>query len=326
MYETLQGVNVFLTYSHDDARYRENLGKHLKLLERKGDIVFWHDREITPGEDWGIEISHHLSKADIILALVSSSFLNSDYCYDIELKSALANHNSGRSRLIPIIVRPVSWSDSPLGTLQALPANGKPVSTWSDEDEAWLNVVQGVIKVTRSIHRQKQAFLDGLPRALMSFVPNRAKLISVDDNAVNRNISRLRNKNKDLWQRVEKYRAEVRIFSVHVEKGLEEIYDAIFSNMGAVLCNIVLFELFEAYFNSTVEELTIVEEVEKSDQKPALFGLQSSSAAMKEVAESAALYNKGSKGVVSFINTLTELIVKSREISDKKDNDEFEDV
>jgi hypothetical protein len=65
---------------------------HLSLLRRQGLIADWHDREIEAGEDWRSEISRHLEAADIVLLLVSAYFLESDYCFEIEMKRALERH------------------------------------------------------------------------------------------------------------------------------------------------------------------------------------------------------------------------------------------
>jgi internalin A len=75
------------------------------------------------------KIDNNLEEADIILLLVSADFIASDYCYDIEMKRALERHESGEARVIPIIVRDVSWQSAPFGKLQALPINGKAVKT-----------------------------------------------------------------------------------------------------------------------------------------------------------------------------------------------------
>ncbi len=156
-------TNVFFSYAHEDDEYRIQLQEHLKLFERMGVISCWHDRGIIAGEEWEDSISSNLKAADIILALVSSAFLASEYCYGRELKRALSQHASGQSRLIPIIIRPVVWSDSALGKLQALPDNAKPVSTWSDRDAAWANVVRGIKRAVDTIKTQKQDFLRYIP-------------------------------------------------------------------------------------------------------------------------------------------------------------------
>jgi hypothetical protein len=57
---------------------------------------------------------------------------------------ALERHRLGECRVIPVIVLPVDWISSPFGKLQALPRDGKPVTAWATEDEAWADVARGV--------------------------------------------------------------------------------------------------------------------------------------------------------------------------------------
>ncbi|MEM7794112.1 MAG: TIR domain-containing protein [Cyanobacteria bacterium P01_C01_bin.118] len=81
-----------------------------------------------------------LKRADIILLLISADFIASDYCYEIELQQAMERHQAGEARVIPIILRPADWQNTPFSELQAFPTNAKPITSWSDRDEAWLNV------------------------------------------------------------------------------------------------------------------------------------------------------------------------------------------
>jgi hypothetical protein len=140
-------MEVFFSYAHEDEALRDKLAKHLKLLERQGVIKAWHDRDITAGEEWKEVIDNHLESANIILLLVSSDFLASDYCYDIELKRALERHESNQARVIPVILRSVDWHDSTFGKLAALPKDGKAITSWQDEDEAFTDVVKGLRRV-----------------------------------------------------------------------------------------------------------------------------------------------------------------------------------
>ena len=50
-----------------------------------GKITTWHDRRIVPGQEFEHQIDKYFSEADIILLLVSSDFIASDYCYQIEI-------------------------------------------------------------------------------------------------------------------------------------------------------------------------------------------------------------------------------------------------
>jgi WD40 repeat protein len=137
-------IEIFFSYVHEDEALRDKLAKHLQVLQREGTIKVWHDRKITAGEDRKNKIDSHLQSADIILLLISSDFLNSDYHYDIELKRALERHESKEARVIPVILRAVDLRGSPFEKLSALPENGKAITSWNNEDEAFTNVVKGL--------------------------------------------------------------------------------------------------------------------------------------------------------------------------------------
>ncbi|MGD9661232.1 MAG: TIR domain-containing protein [Porticoccaceae bacterium] len=138
-------TKVFISYSHKDEEFKNSLTEHLSGLVRSGTISEWNDRKIVPGTDWSHEINENLKSSDLILFLISSSFLSSDYCVNIEAETALSMHKSGEAQLIPIVIRAVEWSDSPLSKLQGLPKDAKPVAS-PNNDEAWVDVIQGIKK------------------------------------------------------------------------------------------------------------------------------------------------------------------------------------
>jgi TIR domain len=114
-------IKLFCSYSHRDEHLRDELAKHLKLLERQGLVRTWHDRQIGAGDLWKQAIDKNLEEADIILLLISADFLASDYCFDIEMKIALERHAAGKALVVPVILRPVDWQTTPFRMLQALP-------------------------------------------------------------------------------------------------------------------------------------------------------------------------------------------------------------
>jgi TIR domain len=113
-------VEVFCSYSHQDERLWGKLQRHLTPLKRSGYISEWYDRKIDAGAEWAVEIDAHLNSATIVLLLISSDFLASDYCYGVEMKRALERHEKGEASVIPVILRPVLWSGEPFAKLQAL--------------------------------------------------------------------------------------------------------------------------------------------------------------------------------------------------------------
>lgn len=147
-----KGIEVFFSYSHKDEGLRDKLETHLSILKHRGLISAWHDRRIDAGEEWEGKIDEHLNSAQIILRLISSDFLASSYCYDIEMKRAMERHDSGEARVIPIILRHVLWKGSPFSKLLALPTNGEPIEggNWRSIDEAFADVAKGLEKAIKS--------------------------------------------------------------------------------------------------------------------------------------------------------------------------------
>jgi hypothetical protein len=141
-------IEVFYSYAHEDEKLRDELEKHLTILKRQGVITGWHDRKITAGQKWAGEIDQHLNTARVILLLISADFLASDYCYEVEMTRALERDDRNEARVIPVILRKVDWQGAPFGKLEALPTDAKPITSWSNLDEAFNDVA--VASVRRS--------------------------------------------------------------------------------------------------------------------------------------------------------------------------------
>ena len=140
-------LKLFISYAHKDEAYKDDLKAHLSGLLRSGTIQEWNDRKLLPGQSWDATIKRHLEESQIVLFLVSASFMASDYIHDVEIKRAMARHEKGEVVVIPIIVRPCLWQGLPMQKLQGLPTDARPISTWENEDEAYLNVVMGIKRV-----------------------------------------------------------------------------------------------------------------------------------------------------------------------------------
>ncbi|SOE81977.1 TIR domain-containing protein [Caballeronia arationis] len=154
--ENANDVKVFISYSHKDERFRESLEEHLSILRRTGKIASWNDRKITAGADWAGQIDHNIEIADIILLLISSSFVSSSYCMDKELGVALDRQQAETATVIPIFVRPTDLEGAPFMALQGLPRDQRPVSLWEDEDTAWLQVAKGIRTAADEISARKK--------------------------------------------------------------------------------------------------------------------------------------------------------------------------
>ena len=144
-------LKVFVSYSHADSGLKDELLKHLTPLHQMNLIEEWNDRQLKGGDEWDRTISQNLNTADIILLLVSIDFINSKYCYDIELDKALELHDQKKAVVIPIILRNCMWKHTPFAKIQALPKEAKAVNSWDDRDEALASIAESIRVVADDI-------------------------------------------------------------------------------------------------------------------------------------------------------------------------------
>ncbi len=149
-------INIFIAYSRKDESYLKKILNFLKPVGRRYDLNIWYDGEISPGSIWDEEIKKHIHQADIILLLVSADSLASEYFYEQEVKNALFKHRDGNVKLIPIILRECLWEDAPFSNIQVLPKDGKPISSWPQEDVAYSDIVRGIRTALEEINQKEE--------------------------------------------------------------------------------------------------------------------------------------------------------------------------
>ena len=154
---------LFFSYSHVDEALRNQFEVHLFALKRQGLIATWHDRRITAGSPVGPMIDANLDASQVVLLLVSSDFIASDYCYEREMARAMERHENGDARVVPVILRPCDWRDLPFAKLLATPRDGKPITTWPNIDEAFLDVERSIKAALKEL-AEKGKLADEEPR------------------------------------------------------------------------------------------------------------------------------------------------------------------
>jgi hypothetical protein len=131
-----------VSYAHEDDAHCTRLLQELTQLARDNLIAIWTDHKLVAGDVWDKGIREKLEGANLILLLISSSFMASEYIYRVEFTSALERAKLGEAVIVPILVRPCDWEK--LSHLQALPSDSKPVTKWVDPDDAWFDVLSGL--------------------------------------------------------------------------------------------------------------------------------------------------------------------------------------
>lgn len=156
--EKKDSLSLFISYSHRDELFRDELRGALTAYERKGEIISWDDTRIVAGQKWEPEILRNLERADIVVLLLSNDFIRSDYCYLKEMERALERDAAGECAIVPIVVRACPFTKLELGKIQAIQPSGKPIKQHKDRDLAWLAVtrqIDRVIKLLRDLQQKK---------------------------------------------------------------------------------------------------------------------------------------------------------------------------
>lgn len=137
----------------EDEEMRQKLEKHLSILKWENVIAEWHQSLISPGKDWEFEIDNQLKSADIILLLISSELIASDYYWKVVIKQAIELHKAKQARIIPVLLRPCDNWKAIFGNLRlkALPKGERPVTSWKPYDNAFTSIAEGIRETVAEI-------------------------------------------------------------------------------------------------------------------------------------------------------------------------------
>lgn len=144
-------AKIFISYTQDDVEYKRQLQAHLSGLKRNNMIADWADDEMLIGKVWDQEKKQRLQEADIILFLVSASFLASNFESDKEMQTAMSRYHAGQVIIVPILIRPCDIESLEISKFKILPQNKLPISKWKDKDEAYVDIVKQLRRIIGNI-------------------------------------------------------------------------------------------------------------------------------------------------------------------------------
>jgi hypothetical protein len=141
-------TKVFISYSHKDAKYLEQLVEHLTYYERNNLLEFWSDKKITAGAQWLVEIKRAIEYAKVAVLLISPSFLASKFIAENELPPLLHAAQKEGAIILPVIIRPSNFEDTELANFQAVNSPTMPVAKMKgyQRDEFWAKLVTDISK------------------------------------------------------------------------------------------------------------------------------------------------------------------------------------
>jgi hypothetical protein len=142
-------VSVFISYSHRDREWCEQIERALKALKfsrldmndlKSGRLhdnahftySAWTDKEIYPGQNWALKIDEAIAKARIALLLVSTDFLASEFILAEEIPRLYDRQEERELAIMPLVVRPCVWGNTAwLQGIEVYPKGGTALSTLS---------------------------------------------------------------------------------------------------------------------------------------------------------------------------------------------------
>ena len=144
---------IFVSYSHADTKWLNELDPHLKGLEQYTQVDRFDDRLLLGGDDWDAKIKAALERADVILLLVTANFIASAYIQRIELPAALKRRKAEGCVVVPVLFETCYHELLGIGDINYLPKDKKgalkPINIWPKAQ--WPNALTQIVK---HIHTQ----------------------------------------------------------------------------------------------------------------------------------------------------------------------------
>jgi hypothetical protein len=120
---------IFVSYSHRDHKWLEELQVTLRPMLRNGEFLLWSDKQIEAGDSWRSEIENALKSASIAILLVSRYFFASDFIAKNELPPLLDTAAKNGLRILWIALSASDYHHSPIATYQALNDPTRPLDS-----------------------------------------------------------------------------------------------------------------------------------------------------------------------------------------------------
>lgn len=146
---------VFISYSHVDKEYLEEIKRHFKPFLNQ--IDYWDDTKIQPGQKWKTEIANAINETKVAILLVSTDFLGSEFISTDELPPLLKAAEENGAVILTVILRPCLFEEfEELNQYQALNPPTNPVIKMdsTEKEDLWVNLVRQTKKI---LHDQKSS-------------------------------------------------------------------------------------------------------------------------------------------------------------------------
>lgn len=122
---------VFISYSRNDKKSRDDLHKMLTPLLREKQLKIWDDTYIVPGAKWFEAIINAINTAKAAIFLVSPDFLASNFIITHELNPVLEAAEKNHITVFWVAVDYCLYQHTKLKPYQAVNNPAKPLNSFS---------------------------------------------------------------------------------------------------------------------------------------------------------------------------------------------------
>jgi len=101
-------IKIFISYSSDDRKLRDELIYYLKgQLTDRGNFTYklWNDKDIQLGDNWQEEIDNAMKESSGAILLISAKFIESDFVRNIELPKFIEKKEKEGFLILPVLAR-----------------------------------------------------------------------------------------------------------------------------------------------------------------------------------------------------------------------------
>jgi hypothetical protein len=114
----------------------------------------WHDGLIVPGTEWDDAIKRELKVADLVIFLVSSHLLSSDYVRRVEAGRVFNRRSRKEYDVLPVLLSNAVLRGTPFEPLQRVPPD-RPVTHYGRREDAWKEVTLTVPDQVEAIRARR---------------------------------------------------------------------------------------------------------------------------------------------------------------------------
>jgi hypothetical protein len=137
-----EATRVLVLFADADRGLFDELRSHLEPLVRAGQIVVTN---VDAALDPTLDERRLMTEADLVLPLISADFIAARSLGYAILEYARDLEDQSKTRVWPILLRPVDLHGFPLHTAPMLPEGGVPVTmTQPSRDAAWTSIAESV--------------------------------------------------------------------------------------------------------------------------------------------------------------------------------------